>query len=63
MRRLQALSIYDMEVDVRYGDSILLLVTCEYTHNSGRFMVALRAVRDDETEIQMNELSRYAKRK
>ena len=61
--RLQALSIYDMEVDVRYGDSILLLVTCEYTHNSGRFMVALRAVRDDETEIQMNELSRYAKRK
>lgn len=63
VERLKALSIYDMEVDVQYGDSLLLLVTCEYTHDNGRFMVALRAVRDDETEIQMNELSRYAKRK
>ncbi len=63
VQRLKELSVYDTEVDVRYGDNLLLLVTCEYTHDNGRFMVALRAIRDDETEIQMNELSRYAKKK
>jgi predicted TIM-barrel fold metal-dependent hydrolase len=37
-------------VDVRYGDNLLLLVTCDYTNTSGRFILCLRELRDDEAE-------------
>ena len=43
-------------VDVRYGDKLLLLVTCEYLYDNGRFVVALRELRPDETEAQMRSL-------
>lgn len=46
---MRALSVHDIDIDVQYGDHVLLLVTCEYTHNNGRFVVALRAQREDET--------------
>lgn len=57
--RMGKLSLYDSPVDVEYGDHILLLVTCEYTHDNGRFIVALRQLRDDETDVQMRELAQY----
>ena len=60
VQNLQALSVYDIPVDVCYDDSILMLVTCEYIHNDGRFIVALRELREDETEVQMKELLRYS---
>lgn len=58
MRRL---SVHDIPVDVQYGDHVLLLVTCEYTHNNGRFMVALRALREGENEQDMRALIQKAK--
>jgi len=52
MRRL---SVHSIPVDVQYGDHVLLLVTCEYTHNNGRFVVALRALRENETEYELSQ--------
>ena len=53
MKSLRALSVWDSPVEAEYGDHILLLVTCEYTHDNGRFVLALRARRDDETPDQL----------
>ena len=50
---MRALSVHDIDIDVEYGDHVLLLVTCEYTHNNGRFVVALRAQREDETTEEL----------
>ena len=50
MRRL---SEHNIPVDVQYGDNVLLLVTCEYTHNNGRFVVALRAQREGESKDEL----------
>lgn len=58
MRRL---SVHNIPVDVQYGDNVLLLVTCEYTHNNGRFVVALRALREGETREDMIQLVQKAK--
>lgn len=48
--KLQSRSLFKVPVDVRYGDHLLLLVTCDYTNKEGRFILALRQVRADETE-------------
>ena len=48
--KLQSRSLFRIPVDVRYGDRLLLLVTCDYTNPEGRFILALRQVRGDETE-------------
>ena len=53
VRSLRTLSAWDSPLEVEYGDRILLLVTCEYTHDDGRFVVALRAERDDESWDQL----------
>jgi len=51
--KLQSRSMYNIPLDVRYGDRLLLLVTCDYTNREGRFILALRQVRDDETEADV----------
>ena len=33
-----------------------MLVTCEYTRENGRFIIALRALRDDEDEDELRQL-------
>ncbi len=48
--KLQSRSRFRIPVDVQYGDRLLLLVTCDYTNAEGRFILALRQVRADETE-------------
>ena len=53
VKSLRALSVWSSPVEVEYGDRILLLVTCEYTHDNGRFVLALRAQRDDEAPDQL----------
>lgn len=53
--KLEKLSMYDMEVKVPYGDQLLLLVTCEYTHDNGRLIVAARKLRPGETEESCRE--------
>lgn len=57
MRRL---SEHRIPIDVSWGDSVLLLVTCEYTHDNGRFVVALRALREDENPEEMCALIQTA---
>ena len=36
-----------------YGDHLLLLVTCDYTNDEGRFILALRQLRPDESEANL----------
>ena len=48
--KLQSRSLFRVPVDVRYGDRLLLLVTCDYANREGRFILALRQVRPDEAE-------------
>lgn len=54
--KMKDLSKIRLPVDVRVGDRLLLLVTCEYTHENGRFIVALRQLREDETEDDIRSL-------
>lgn len=51
--KLQSRSTLRIPVDVRYGDHLLLLVTCDYTTDAGRFILALRQLRPDETDAGM----------
>ena len=48
--QLKSLSQWNIPVEVAPGDRLLLLVTCEYTHNNGRFVIALRQLRPGEDE-------------
>lgn len=57
---MRAQSVHTIPIDVQYGDSVLLLVTCEYTHHNGRFVVALRAQRENETEDELIQRIRAA---
>lgn len=54
--KLQSRSAYAVPVDVRYGDRLLLLVTCSSANNEGRFILALRGLREGETEEEMAAL-------
>ena len=59
--KLQARSALRLPVDVRYGDRLLLLVTCDSSRRTDRFVLALRQLRADETEDDMRELMQEAK--
>ena len=61
--KLQSRSMYSIPVDVAYGDRLLLLVTCEYTNDDGRLILALRQLRPEETEAEMETLVRLATEK
>lgn len=54
--KMQKYSLFDVPIDVEYGDKLLLLVTCEYVYDNGRFVIALREVRSDESEDALCEL-------
>ena len=58
---MRSLSEHSIPIDVVYGDHVLLLVTCEYTHNNGRFVVAFRALREGENEADIAALIQKAK--
>lgn len=47
--RLKSRSVLEIPVDACYGDPLLLLVTCDYTKDDGRFIVALRQLRAKES--------------
>ena len=51
--KLRGRSVFRSPIDVRYGDRLLLLVTCDYTNREGRFILALRQLRGDESEGNM----------
>lgn len=51
--KLQGRSVFTSPIDVRFGDRLLLLVTCDYSNREGRFILALRQLRADENEGDM----------
>jgi len=56
LMRLKSRSVIDIPADAYYGDRLLLLVTCDYTKDDGRFILALRQLRADETEDEARAL-------
>lgn len=54
--KMQSRSAVRLPVDVRYGDRLLLLVTCDYTNREGRFILGLRQLRAGETEQSIRQL-------
>lgn len=50
---LKERSSLEIPVDVQSGDRLLLLVTCDYSHADGRFILALRQLRGAESEEAM----------
>ena len=54
--KLRGRSVFDIPVDVSYGDQLLTLVTCSYNDDDGRYIVALRRLRPGETEGSMRAL-------
>lgn len=59
--RLKTRSVPDIPVDAFYGDKLLLLVTCDYTKDDGRFILALRQLRADETADEAVSLIKQSK--
>ena len=45
--RCKALSLYDTGVKAKYGDTLITLSTCEYSHENGRMVVVARKVESD----------------
>lgn len=50
LMRLKTRSVVQIPTDAYYGDRLLLLVTCDYTKDDGRFILALRQLRENETK-------------
>ena len=48
---------YDTGVRAEYGDEILTLSTCEYTHENGRFVVVAKKVIEEAIDTTENEIS------
>lgn len=49
-------SVYDIPIEVTPEDDLLTLSTCTYTYANGRFLLACRKLRADETVESINEL-------
>lgn len=54
--KMQTRSVRKTPVDVRPGDKLLLLVTCDYTNRQGRFILGLRQLRRGETEESVRKM-------
>ena len=59
--KLRGRSVFDVPVEVEYGDQLLTLVTCSYNDDDGRYIVALRKLREGETEEEMRALIEEAR--
>lgn len=44
MSQCKALSLYDTGITARYGDKLISLSTCEYTHENGRLVVVAKRI-------------------
>lgn len=42
VNKCKSLSFYNTGVNAEYGDKLLTLSTCEYTHNNGRLVVVAK---------------------
>ena len=59
--RLRNRSAFDVPVEVAYGDQLLTLVTCSYNDDDGRYIVALRKLREGETQEEIRALMAEAR--
>ena len=59
--KLRSRSVFDVPVEVEYGDQLLTLVTCSYNDDDGRYIVALRKLREGETEEEIRALMAEAR--
>ena len=41
-------SLYNTDVTAEYGDELLTLSTCEYSHENGRFVVVAKRIREED---------------
>ena len=46
---------YDTGIRVEYGDEILTLSTCEYTHENGRFVVVAKKIEGKVVDDNLTE--------
>jgi len=60
VKDLKRLSVHRIPLDVQFGDRLLLLVTCDYTNSDGRFILALREMREDETADSVSGILKKA---
>ncbi len=44
LENVRARALYDTDMEVEYGDTLLTLSTCEYTYKNGRFVVMAKKV-------------------
>ena len=44
----RAYALYDTGVDAQYGDKLITLSTCEYTHVNGRFVVVAKKISEEQ---------------
>ena len=49
IQELQSRSIIDVPLEVGAEDQLVMLVTCSYSHDNGRFLMVARQLRDGET--------------
>lgn len=47
----KALALYNTGVDAEYGDKLLTLSTCEYSHTNGRMVVVAKLIVPPSTEV------------
>lgn len=55
---LCARSIFDIPLEVDAQDQLVMLVTCSYSHDNGRFLIVARELREGETLDSITELMR-----
>lgn len=48
---------YDTGIRAEFGDEILTLSTCEYTHENGRFVVVAKKIVEETVDTEMSEIS------
>ncbi len=48
-------SVYDRGIDIQWGDHLISLITCEYTHQDGRLIVVAKKVENDRKEQVENQ--------
>ena len=54
-------SYYDLPVDTRWGDDLLILSTCSYGYSNGRLLIVCRKLREGETPDEIVKLYQEAK--
>ena len=48
LEECQKRSLYDTGITAEYGDELLTLSTCEYSHENGRFVAVAKRIREED---------------